>query len=121
MTTTRKFSPSLLFKIYLASFSGLPSKAWQGIFLSCIESILASVINFLMLYFVLQLKFTTMQAGTLISFYGGGTILGAWMGGKLSDKYSPSKISVYSLLLQSIAYFMLIYNKNFYFLMLNLF
>src|ERR1700733_11282422 len=98
MNTTRKFFPSLFFKTYLASFSGLPKTAWQGIFLSCIESILVSVINFLMLYFVQQLKFTTVEAGTLISFYGVGTILGAWMGGKLSDKYSPSKVSIYALL-----------------------
>jgi len=121
MKTPRRFPIPLFFKTYLASFSGLPKTAWQGIFLSGIESILVSVINFLMLYFVQQLKFTTVEAGALISFYGVGTILGAWMGGKLSDKCSPSKISIYALLLQSIAYFMLIYNKNFYCLILNLF
>jgi MFS family permease len=57
----------------------------------------------------------------MIACYGAGTIIGAFVGGKLSDRFSPGMISGISLIIEAMAYLILIKNHHFYFLMINLF
>jgi MFS family permease len=121
MKSIRALNIPNFLKIYIAGFSGLPNAAWPGIIIFGIESILVGICYFLTLYFVTHLHFTVFQASIIISAYGIGTIFGALGGGKLSDIYSPRKIAVISLFIQAIAYFSLIYNNKFYYLIINLF
>src|SRR3990167_7197836 len=94
-------------KAYAGSFSGLSIKTWYGIIICFIQATLAGIFYFLSYYFVHILNFNVKTAGFLISSYGMGAILGGFLGGKLSDKYAPTKISFICLILQAVAFILL--------------
>lgn len=99
-------------KNYFLTYKGLARPCWQGIFLNFIESTLAAVYYFLSIYFVDVLQMNISIVGVIISFYGLGTILGGFIGGKMSDKISPQVVIIVSLLSQAITFLALIKIKN---------
>lgn len=97
---------------YLHHYTGLSKKCWTGISLSCTESFLIGIYSFLPLYFTSTLHFSIVAASALVSCYGFGAIVGGYLSGHYSDRYSPGKIAVASLLLQSLSFFLLISLKT---------
>ncbi|MBV9576868.1 MAG: MFS transporter [Gammaproteobacteria bacterium] len=95
-------------KNYLTHYSGLNRFCWQGIILGFIEAILAAIYYFLSIYFVDVLHINISIAGMMISCYGLGTIIGGYIGGKLSDNISPQTVTMMSLLSQAITFLVLI-------------
>src|SRR5579871_871037 len=116
---TEYFSSAI--KSYLKNYAGLSASCWQGIFINFVESILTGLCYFLPLYFVNELNLSVATAGMIISFYGLGTILGGFIGGKISDKTSPGLVSILCMLLQATAFIALIRLQSAYLLMLDLF
>jgi len=108
-------------RIYFGSYSGLTRKNWQGIILSFISAVVMDIYFFLPLYFVNVLHLDIATSGVIMTCYGMGTIFGGYFGGKLSDRISPNIVTTASLLIQSIAFMMLIHLKSVELLMLNLF
>lgn len=106
---------------YFANYKGLPKHCWQGITLVFINTITIGICFFLSLYFVIIRQLTPAMAGLLLACYSLGTVLGGLLSGKLSDKFLPRLISIFSLLVQSIAFFLLTYLDSTYLLMANLF
>jgi len=92
---------------YTTSYRGIPGLCWQRIIVSLIEAIVAGITFFLSLYFVEGLHFTIALAGVLITCYGIGTAVGGILGGKLSDKITPSIVSIIALALMGIAFLVL--------------
>ena len=95
-------------KFYFRSFQGLPSTAWRGIVLALIDAIMISVYYFISIYFLNELHFSVTTCATIISCHGLGAIVGARIGGKLSDMISPTLVSALSLLVQAVGYFALV-------------
>jgi predicted MFS family arabinose efflux permease len=112
---------SQLIKSYFASYSGLPKTSWQRIGLTFINTTSVGICFFLSLYFVKVLHFNIAMAGVIISAYGLGTATGGIVGGKLSDKVSPSIISIVSLLIEAGAFLSLSRLKSIDLLMFNVF
>ena len=112
---------SALLKNYIASYSGLQKSCWKGFVISFIESTLIGVYYFLSIYFVDVLHINIATAGVMISFYGLGTIFGGFIGGKLSDHISPSRVTMVSLLIQSILFFILVKIKSIFLISADLF
>lgn len=112
---------SSFIKFYFSSFQGLPSSAWRGVALTLIDSTLISVYYFLSIYFLNELHFSITTCATIISCYGLGSIAGANIGGKLSDKMSPTLVSAVSLLVQALGYLALIKLKSITGIMINTF
>ncbi|MCW8470497.1 MFS transporter [Fluoribacter gormanii] len=106
---------------YAANYKGLPKLCWQGIMLICINTLTIGICFFLSLYFVTIRHFTPSIAGLLLSCYGLGTVLGGLITGKLSDMFSPRLISIFSLLVQSTTFFLLINLHSAFTLMANMF
>jgi len=94
-------------KGYVSSYLGLSLACWQGIILNFVESTLMGVYYFLPIYFVNVYHINITTAGVIMSFYGLGAIIGALMGGFLSDKISPRTVSSACLLILSIVFLML--------------
>lgn len=111
----------ILINKYLANYKGLPYAAWQSITIGFIESTSVGVCYFLSLYFVSELHLSITNAGFMLSSYGLGTIAGGIMAGKLSDRFSPRLITIASLLIQAISYFLLIKIHTPSLLLINLF
>jgi predicted MFS family arabinose efflux permease len=49
------------------------------------------VIPFLSLYLTKSLNFTLIDVGWIMSFFGLGSVVGTWLGGKLTDKLVITK------------------------------
>lgn len=97
-----------LFEKYCANYKGLSYPVWQGIGIGFLESTLVGICYFLSLYFVKELHLSITNAGFILSSYGLGTILGGIIAGKLSDRFSSRLVTIASLLIQSLGYFLLI-------------
>jgi predicted MFS family arabinose efflux permease len=123
LSTNNKVSPfiMLLLSRYFSNYAGLSKLCWQGIAISFIEATLSGVCFFLSIYFVNTLHLDIAAAGLIISFYGLGRTVGGIAGGRLSDRVSPSVVSVVSLIIQSISFLVLVKIKTMYFLMIDLF
>lgn len=94
-------------KIYFKHYTGLPSLCWNGIVIQGLTSIVAGLIFFISIYFTSVLKLNIGIAGTIVSCYGVGNVLGGIIGGRLCDRYSPNIISFSCAFIQSICFFIL--------------
>ena len=69
---------------YRASFSGIPKKIWLLCLVIFVNRSGHMVLFFMMLYLSKELNFSVVLAGELISVYGLGALVGAYLGGSLS-------------------------------------
>lgn len=73
-------------RLYRDAFSGLPRDLWVLAFIALVNRSGTMVLPFLGLYFTREQGLGVAEAGRLIACYGLGSILGAWIGGWLSDR-----------------------------------
>ena len=57
------------------------------------------VLPFMTLYLTKDLNFSLAQVGTIMSCFGVGSLLGSWLGGKLTDKIGFYRVMFWSLLI----------------------
>lgn len=72
------------------------------------------VIPFLSLYLTDNLDFSLRQVGWIMTSYGLGSFLGAWLGGKLSDQIGYYKVILGSLFLTGISFMIIQYFTSFW-------
>lgn len=72
------------------------------------------VIPFLSLYLTDNLDFSLQQVGWIMTSYGLGSFLGAWLGGKLSDQIGYYKVILGSLFLTGISFMIIQYFTSFW-------
>lgn len=106
---------------YLAYFQGMPKNCHYGFALNLAESTVIGVYYYLSIYFVKSLHFDISTAGFFISCFGIGAMLGGFLGGKLSDQWSPSITAALALLLQTICYFVFAQTVNPKIIIVNMF
>ena len=81
----------------------------------------AMVIPFLSLYLSDYLCFSLSQIGWVMTSFGLGSLLGAWIGGKLSDRIGYYKVILGSLFLTGISFFIVQYFSSFWSICLSFF
>lgn len=67
------------------------------------------VIPFLSLYLINDLQFTLSDVGWIMSFFGLGSVVGSWLGGKLTDKIGSYIIMYTSLFLTGVLFIVMQY------------
>lgn len=82
---------------YANSFEGLSKEVWWLALITFINRAGTMVLPFLSLYLTADLKFSLAQVGTIMSFFGAGSLIGSWLGGKLTDKIGFYKVMFWSL------------------------
>ena len=87
-----------IISIYRNSFSNLQSNIWILGFITFINRSGAMVIVFTSLYLTNDLHYSIADAGVIMSFYGIGSVLGAYTGGWLTDRYNFYDIMIFSLI-----------------------
>lgn len=87
-----------LFKNYINTFKGLSNEIWWLALITFINRAGTMVIPFLSLYLKEDLHFSVSQVGWIMSAFGLGSVVGSWIGGKLTDKIGYYKVMVRSLL-----------------------
>ncbi len=93
----KRFNFTSLYTLLKSAFSGIPPKIWLLSFVSLINRSGAMVICFLALYLTENLNFTIEQAGYAMSSYGLGAIVGAFLGGKLTDRIGYRNVMLLTL------------------------
>jgi predicted MFS family arabinose efflux permease len=83
---------------YLESFKGLSPEVWWLALITFINRSGTMVIPFLSLYLIDNLKFTFTDVSWIMSAFGLGSVVGTWIGGKLTDTIGYYKVMVRSLL-----------------------
>jgi len=83
---------------YQDSFRGLSKEVWWLALITFINRAGTMVLPFLSLYLTEDLNLTLAQVGWVMTSFGVGSLLGSWLGGKLTDKIGFYKVMFWSLL-----------------------
>jgi len=83
---------------YIASFKGLSKEIWFLAFVTFINRAGTMILPFLSRYLNEELKFTLDDVGIILSFFGVGSLVGHYFGGKLTDKIGFYNVMTWSLL-----------------------
>lgn len=103
-----------LYSNYLNTFKGLSKEVWWLALITFINRSGTMVIPFLSLYLTESLHYTLENVGWIMSAFGVGSVLGSWMGGKLTDKYGFYPVMYLSLALTGILFIGLQFIEEFY-------
>jgi predicted MFS family arabinose efflux permease len=82
---------------YRAAFSGLPPDVWRLGGVMVVNRAGAMVLPFIALYLTRERGFEITTAGRLLSLYGVGSVVGAWLGGWACDRIGSDRVLRVSL------------------------
>ncbi len=105
-----------LYYSYLKAFGGLSKEVWWLALITLINRAGTMVIPFLSLYLTQNLGFTLENVGYLMSAFGLGSLLGTWLGGRLTDLFGYYKIMFVSLLFSGLMFIGLQWLSGFWFI-----
>lgn len=103
-----------LYNNYIASFKGLSKEIWYISLISLVNRAGTMVIPFLSLYLTKNLEFSMDDAGWILAFFGIGSVIGGWLGGKLTDVFGFYKVMTTSLFLTGLCFIGLQYVSSFW-------
>jgi predicted MFS family arabinose efflux permease len=92
--------------LYKKAYSGIPKPIWWLSLVMLINRSGTMVIPFLTVYLT-QHGYTLTQAGTIMSVFGAGAIVGSYLGGRLSDRFGFFWVQFYSLLFNGVFFILL--------------
>ncbi|MGQ2985226.1 MDR family MFS transporter [Flavobacterium sp.] len=90
---------------YVNNFRGFRREIWILAIITFINRAGTMVFPFLTKYMREDLGFSYEQVGAVIMCFGLGSMLGSWLGGKLSDKFGFYKIMIFSLFTSGLMFF----------------
>lgn len=106
---------------YINNFKGFRREVWILAIITFINRAGTMVLPFLSKYLKENLHFTYGEVGWIMVSFGIGSMLGSWLGGKLSDKIGFYKVMVFSLFTSGIMFFGLQYLTSFWSLCIGVF
>ena len=109
------------FSRYINNFRGFSREIWILTIITFINRAGTMVLPFLSKYLKEDLQFSYGEVGWIMVAFGFGSMLGSWLGGKLSDKIGFYKVMVFSLFSSGIFFFVLQYITSFWGLSLGMF
>ena len=109
------------FNRYINNFKGFSREIWILTIITFINRAGTMVLPFLTKYLKEDLNFSYENVGWVMVCFGLGSMLGSWLGGKLSDKIGFYKVMVFSLFTSGLMFFAIQYITSFYGLCLGMF
>lgn len=106
---------------YINNFKGFSREVWILAIITFINRAGTMVLPFLSKYLKEDLNFTYSQVGWIMVAFGIGSMLGSWLGGKLSDKIGFYKIMIFSLFTSGVMFFVIQYITSFWGLCIGMF
>ena len=103
-----------LFNNYVASFKDLSKEIWYLSLISLVNRAGTMVIPFLSLYLKKDLDFSMTDISWILAFFGIGSFIGSWLGGKLTDIIGFYKVMVFSLFITGLSFIGLQYITSFW-------
>ena len=102
------------FSRYINNYRGFTREVWILTLITFINRAGTMVLPFLSKYLKEDLNFSYEQVGWIMVCFGFGSMLGSWLGGKLSDKIGFYKIMVFSLFTSGLLLFAVQYVRTFW-------
>ncbi|NEU08279.1 MFS transporter [Flavihumibacter sp. R14] len=99
--------------LYKKAYSGLTRESWYLTLVMFINRSGTMVLPFMTIYCTQQLKFTIVQAGFIMALFGAGSIAGAFIGGKITDKIGFHYLQVGALLTGGTMFFVISFLETF--------
>lgn len=99
---------------YGDSFRGLSREVWWLALVSFVNRAGTMILPFLSKYLKEDLGFSYGEVGWIMVFFGVGSMIGSWLGGKLTDKIGFYKVMIWSLLITGFLFIGLQYVKTFW-------
>ncbi len=106
---------------YQNSFRGLSKEVWWLALITFINRAGTMVLPFLSLYLIEDLNFTLKEVGWIMSSFGVGSLLGSWLGGKLTDSWGFYKVMITSLFLTAFMFIGLQFIHSFFGFVMGIF
>jgi len=100
-------------QLYKNAYTGLSRNSWYLSAVMLINRSGTMVVPFMSIYCIKQLHFTIVQAGIVMTMFGVGSISGAFVGGKLTDKIGFYDLQVGALLSGGLLFLVLGYQTTF--------
>lgn len=88
--------PSIL-QLYKNAYKGLSVETWYLSLVILINRSGTMVVPFMTMYATQKLRFSIEEAGFLMAFFGIGGIIGAFIGGKITDAAGFQKVQLFAL------------------------
>ena len=96
-----------LFKNYINTFGGLSKEVWWLALITIVNRAGTMVIPFLSLYLTESLEIDISNVGWVMTCYGLGSLVGSWLGGKLTDTFGYYKVMFFSIVTTGLLFFWL--------------
>jgi predicted MFS family arabinose efflux permease len=109
------------FQRYINNFKGFSREIWILTLVTFINRAGTMVLPFLSKYLKEDLYFSYSQVGWIMVCFGTGSIIGSWLGGKLSDKIGFYRIMIFSLFTTGVLLFFIQYITSFVGLCIGMF
>lgn len=100
-------------QLYKKAYSGLSRNSWYLCLVMLINRSGTMVIPFMTIYCTHELHFTIVQAGYIMGLFGLGSIFGAYIGGRLTDKIGFYDLQIFALFSGGICFIILGYQHTF--------
>ncbi|WP_233138117.1 MFS transporter [Mucilaginibacter sp. MD40] len=102
-----------LIQLYKKAYSGLARYNWYLSIVMLINRSGTMVVPFMTIYCINQLHFTVAQAGYIMALFGAGSIVGAYVGGWLSDRIGFYDMQAVALLTGGVMFIIVGYQTTF--------
>ena len=102
------------FQRYIDNFRGFTREIWILAIVTFINRAGVMVVPFLSKYLKEDLQFSYSEVGWIMMAFGVGSLIGSWLGGKLSDKIGFYKIMLFSLFVSGLILIGLQYVTSFF-------
>lgn len=109
------------FRKYIDNFRGFRREIWILTLVTFINRAGTMVLPFLSKYLNDDLHFSLPQIGNILVCFGLGSMVGSWLGGKLSDKIGFYRIMIFSLFVSGLMFFGLQYITSYIGLCISIF
>jgi len=109
------------FQRYINNFRGFSREVWILTVITFINRAGTMVLPFLSKYLKENLEFSYSQVGWIMVSFGLGSMLGSYLGGKLSDKIGFYRIMIFSLFTSGLLFFVIEQITTFWGLCLGMF
>ena len=102
------------FNLYKNAYSGLARSSWYLSLVLLVNRSGTMVLPFMTIYCTQHLHFTIAQAGIVMSMFGLGSLAGAFLGGKITDKYGFYYVQFGALLSGGLLFLLLGFQQSFW-------
>jgi predicted MFS family arabinose efflux permease len=93
-------------QLYKNAYSGIPRPVWWLALVMFVNRCGTMVIPFMTVYLTTR-GFSLAQAGYVMAAFGTGSIVGSYLGGKLTDRLGSYRVQIFSLLLNGVLFIVL--------------